>query len=91
MKPLLSAPLTDEDIDIWVTVVHGIGAPLAEVEPMLRPFFAADRRDAELMWQAHKPAGSPWCLGCIAGPFCCERGKPHQCRLRVNGTLRDVT
>ena len=49
VKPLLSAPLTDEDIDIWVTVMHGVGAPLAEVEPLLRPFFAADRRDADLM------------------------------------------
>lgn len=49
LKPLLSAPLTDEDIDIWVTVMHGVGAPLAEVGPLLRPFFAADRRDAERM------------------------------------------
>jgi hypothetical protein len=49
MKPLLSAPLTDEDIDIWVTVLHVVGWPLVEVRPLLHPFFDADRRDAELM------------------------------------------
>ncbi len=51
MKSLQSSPLTDEDIDIWLTVVHAVGWPLSEAKIRLEPFFVADRRDAQLMLQ----------------------------------------
>lgn len=90
MKPLLEpVEHTDDDAIAWA-YVHGRGGPRFGPTLWTRSLMS-DRRDATLMLQAQKPASSPWCLGCLAGPFCCERGKPWQCRLRVNGTLRDVT
>lgn len=95
MKPRLEAlPLTDSDEGIWADVIDRTARDTALGNGLSNMFCVsedADRRDAELMLQAMKPASSPWCLGCIAGPFCCEQGKPWQCRLRVNGALRDIT
>jgi hypothetical protein len=50
MKPLLSAPLTEEDHDCWVLVMErflpGLGLAIASSN--------SDRRDADLMYCAQK-------------------------------------
>lgn len=87
MKPLEPLEHTAEDALMWAEL-NWRGGP--RFGPTLWAYsLMQDHRDADVMLQAQKPAGSRWCLGCVAGPFCCEQGKPWQCRLRVNGTLRD--
>jgi hypothetical protein len=48
-RRLCSAPLTAEDVDIWLTATHCAGMPLQDFRAVFQPFVTAERRDADLM------------------------------------------
>jgi hypothetical protein len=51
MKPRLNAPLTQEDLDIWVSVGHLVRPSRKHFGDVLSGVACdADRRDADLMW-----------------------------------------
>lgn len=53
-RVLNSSPLTEEDINIWVAVLHSAEQSLMDIESLLRPFFRSDRRDARIFRRARQ-------------------------------------
>lgn len=75
MKPLLSAPLTFEDLDIWFAVIRRFRPLTLAPVAVSRESIAADRRDAELMLWAQQspqarfistPVGAHWVVSMVA-------------------------
>ena len=54
-----SAPLTDEDCEIWLRVAAG-GDPVYRMKCNFQIFLDADRRDADLMLAAMRQRAGHW-------------------------------